>query len=266
MPFNPRENLPRRNSDRNFKTPRLDVEIAELFGTYAGDGCLASYRNSTSSTYRLIVTGGIDDAAYHEKIGATVLNRFNVLGKKRKRQIGTRKWIVLIFQSKSLVKFFSDNGYSPGRKIDIGIPDWIKENSAFSAAFVRGLFDTDGYFILLPKGRINAYPKFTIQLKPKRLIKDLGVVLENLGFKPSYLFDLPEKDRRNGKVYIKNYAYLNGWRNFLLWREKIGSSNPKVQARLDAAYAAFQGPVLKPSLAGTSIPFEILSNRPAEFR
>lgn len=244
----------------------LDVEMAELFGIYAGDGCLALYRRGTTTDYRLTVSGSMDDFEYLERVRSIVWARFGVFGALKARQLPGKSWMEFICRSKLVVEYFSENGYLPGKKTDIGIPDWIRSNSGFAAAFIRGLFDTDGHFMLLPKGRLGLYPKFAFQFKPRRLVSELTDLLGQLGFQPSQYLGVFKPDSKTGRIYEKNYAYLNGWRNFLLWREKIGSSNPKVQAKLDAAFAAFQGPVLKPSLAGMSTPFEILSNRPSSFR
>ncbi len=265
MPFNPRTKVAETLQSPPTR-PQLDVEMAELFGIYAGDGCLAFYRRGTTTDYRLTVSGSVDDFEYLERVRSIVWSRFGSFGALKDRQLPGKKWLEFICRSKFVVDYFSKNGYLPGKKTDIGIPDWIRSNSEFSAAFIRGLFDTDGHFMLLPKGRLGLYPKFAFQFKPRRLILELVELLRQLGFSPSIYLGVFKPDPKTGRIYEKNYAYLNGWRNFLLWREKIGSSNPKNQARLDAAYAAFQGPVLKPSLAGITVPFELLLNRPTRFR
>jgi hypothetical protein len=102
--------------------------------------------------------------------------------------------------------------------------------------------------MLLPKGRLSAYPKFSFQFKPRRLASELADLLTQIGFRSSKYLDVFKPDAKTGRIYEKNYAYLNGWSNFLLWHRLIGSSNPKNQAKLEAAYAIWQGPLLKPSL------------------
>ncbi|MEM4255636.1 MAG: LAGLIDADG family homing endonuclease, partial [Candidatus Norongarragalinales archaeon] len=106
-------------------------------------------------------------------------------------------------------------------------PDWVKRQDDFSASFVRGLFDTDGHIAIYAKGRFKAYPVISFKMKPKEIIADLAEVLKNLGFKAAVYFDVAQKDRRFNCKWIKNTLYLSGWRNFLLWKELIGSNNPK---------------------------------------
>jgi hypothetical protein len=75
MPFNPRS-LSKRISPATEAWPIRDVEMAELFGVYAGDGCLAVYRRGTTTDYRLTVSGSLDDFEYLEWVRSIYFEAF----------------------------------------------------------------------------------------------------------------------------------------------------------------------------------------------
>ncbi len=206
---------------------KFSNELAELFGIYAGDGCLSVYRRGTTVEYRFVVTGSVEDWSYLRYTDSLVKSLFNLSAPVQPRHDRNRNWTVLIYRSKAIVTYFQDNGFSPGRKEHIQIPPWINNDDVFALNFLRGLFDTDGHLAIVKKGRFNAYPVFSLQLKPKEMIVDVAKLLRYFGFKVNVYLDVVEKDRRYDKVWIKNHIYLNGWSNFLLWKELIGSSNPK---------------------------------------
>ena len=202
-------------------------ELAELFGIYAGDGCLHVCRRGTAVEYRFVVTGNATESSYLEYVNSLVKLLFNLSSAVGPRHYLNRNWSVLIYRSKGIVTYFEEKGYPPGRKEHISIPVWILDDDVFSLNFLRGLFDTDGHLAIVKKGRFNAYPVISIQLKPKEIIEEVFKLLEGFGFKANAYFDVAEKDRRTNKFSIKNHIYLNGWRNFILWKNIVGSSNQK---------------------------------------
>lgn len=203
-------------------------ELAELFGIYAGDGCLSVYRRGTAVEYRFVVSGNIEDRTYLEQVNSLVKKLFHLSSPIHIGRYKERRWAYVTYRSKCIVTYFEENGFSPRRKEHISVPEWITNDDVFVLYFLKGLFDTDGHLAIVIKGRFNAYPIFSFQLKPKEIIADCGRLFRSLGFKINVFFDRSEKDSRNGKVYIKNHIFINGWKNFLLWKEIIGSNNPKI--------------------------------------
>ena len=105
-------------------------------------------------------------------------------------------------------------GIKPGKKYEITIPEKLKVNNMnILTAFIRGLFDTDGCLSFKSRyGYEKYYPCISIALTSKKLIKEVGEILQMLGFNPSVTFN-----RKYGVILIygvtglKKYEKLVGW-------------------------------------------------------
>ena len=214
--------------------------LAELFGVYAGDGCLAIYVRGTTTDYRLTISGSVDDEPYLQYVAGLIHTQFGVCSTLKPRREPGRAWLELICRSKAIVTYFAENGFASGRKRNIRIPEWIYAQPQFMVGFLRGLLDTDGYVGRIAKGKLGVYPVLSFQFKPKQLVIDASTSLIALGFKPCVCLDVQTIDGRTGAMSVKNHLYLNGWRNLLLWNKLIGSRNPKNLGKLAALAKKFE--------------------------
>lgn len=132
--------------------------------------------------------------------------------------------------SKTLVNYLTKViGLPLGKKYNsLSIPK-IFSNKELIINFIRGLFDTDGCICFKRRySEIPYYPVISISSKSKNFIKDIAIILKDLGFKLVEIYDYEVKDIRVKRGFTTiNRIELNGERNLKLWIEQIGFFSPK---------------------------------------
>lgn len=194
------------NHKNQVKLPRINKNLAELFGILLGDGSVTQY-------YAKIYLNRIADIEYVPFIkklctklfpGASVTcrNRIN---------LGT---VEIQISSKDVCDYLRKIGFNAKER---KIPAWIIANKQFLKFTIRGLFDTEGsvgikYF----KGKTGnyLYKQLTVTNKNKNILGFLEKYLSKFGYKPT-------KNLRNN-IYISNKKDILGYLS------DIGSSNPKI--------------------------------------
>ncbi len=129
------------------------------------------------------------------------------------------KAVKIVVNRKKLVDFCQDIGLVKGNKIkhQIDIPNWIKENSDFSKACVRGLIDTDGCFYnntYVVNGKKYFYFKIAFISASKPLISAVAKILRSMGIKV-----IIDKNFRDIRIVERQYV--------LKYIKEIGSHNQK---------------------------------------
>lgn len=190
--------------------PKFSKSLAEFMGILFGDGHL--------SNYQVIVTTNSQTDYKHALFVQLLMKKLfhtSTTIKKRKNE----NTITIISSSKALVNFLNQQNMPIGNKIKHGlsVPKWIKNNTTYQRAFIRGLFDTDGC-IYLDKHkigkRIYKHLGWTITSYADTLIKDIIIILQNNGFSPTHRS-------------IQKSVYLRRQNEILRYFSKIGTSNPK---------------------------------------
>lgn len=206
----------------------LTEKHAELVGLHYGDGSLI--RRKETNKLRFQLRGdAITDKAHYDTFIIPLCNEligFPLLGRKvRTVRDRKRNCFGVSIESPQMNDFFRVLGVQVGRKEELSIPDWIKENQEFSKAFVRGLFDTDGciYYRVnnTAKTYLNKVGFIEISSTSKNLIEDSSILLSIL----------------NIKNYVRLYKKTNGEKDCYKlnvhrphvkeFMEIIGSNNPK---------------------------------------
>jgi len=190
-----------------------DENLAELTGIMFGDGCLSQ----TGGKYIVYISGHkIDDFEYHSKITKILFKRLfnkNIIIKFR----NSENTLFIRFSDKEIFYRFKFIGMPVGRKYqNLTLPSMCEREMLF-AAFMRGLFDTDGCIIFSKQHKeISYYPRIEISSESK-----------------SFLLEILERLRRKGfygSVSNKGRGYrleLPGFKNLDSWLKMIGSHNPK---------------------------------------
>lgn len=166
---------------KNVRKPRRSRKLAEIFGILAGDGHVGLYQVSMTTNART----DRQHALYVQKLLAELF-RTDVSITKRK----TSNAVVVVLSSRQASDFFVSNGLVQGNKVhaQLGVPTWIQNNTAYSRAFTRGLFDTDGS-VYVDLHRINGRVYQNIGLaftnKSKPLLAFFKCALETLGLHPT---------------------------------------------------------------------------------
>ena len=200
----------RYDSVRKLRLPKvLTSALSEEIGIHVGDGFLSSKRYD----YRL--KGNKNERAYYDNyikplykklynIEINLRNYENTYGfELSSKAIWTFKARIL-----NLVTGVKDNA---------GVPSVIKVNNLkILTAFIRGVFDTDGYITFKSRyGFKKYYPCISIAMLSQKAIDDIAEILDMLGFKP-YKY----KDKHgyshidlNGYERLERYYALVGWNN-----------------------------------------------------
>ncbi len=193
--------------------------LAEFFGIMIGDGCLSHAGKGKNSgiKYIIYICGHkYDDRDYFDYIKEIVFKLFEKEINIQKRKIENA--IFIRFSDKKIFQNMKELGFPVGVKYDkILVPEWIKRDRDNIKAFLRGVFDTDGCFILSKQHRKTAYyPRIEIATKSSLLAQELVNLLRRLEIKSSL-------NRKLDNFRIE----IAGRERCIKWMGIIGSKNPK---------------------------------------
>lgn len=218
----------------------LTKELAEFIGIMVGDGHLGhytgkDYRGRNYAINEIKISGNKSEREYLEYIMNLFHSLFGI--KLYYTQDTSLNAIILRKNSKSILQFLNKVcGVPLNRKTRIvDIPEIIKNSDdSIKCVFLRGLADTD--FSVTFQNRTNKghnYPVIKGGFKSKMLIKDLENLYYNLGFKYCVVYNLKVRDKKIEGYHTINCIYLNGRKNFEIWINRIGFSNPKFKRKVN---------------------------------
>jgi intein/homing endonuclease len=211
---------------------KIDEDMAEILGIHIGDGCL-----SVNNRYSEYYLGGdiTEEKEYHNKWVGPLFNKkvmmplFNKkVNYKEHPKVGVYGFYIF---DKKLVDFFTAFGICTGSKINVEVPEKIRNNKKLSLRFLRGLFDTDGN-IHFDKNRsaknpINNVPVIKLGSVSKRLIDQVYEML--LAFDLHPRIKKPYKGKRDKNEVHTLLIYRKNDIDFYI--KNIGFKNPKHYTR-----------------------------------
>jgi len=164
------------------KKPIKNAELAEFIGIMLGDGGMTAEGEQIQ-----ITLNNRDDKEYIVFVCDLIYKLFG-----RKPNIFVCKDATasrLLFSSINLVDFLVELGLKKGNKVklQVDIPDWIKNNTRFERACLRGLIDTDGCVFderHKIKNKIYSYKRINFTNRSLNLIKSVFHILEKNGLSP----------------------------------------------------------------------------------
>ncbi len=138
-------------STKKINIPNDSDELAEFYGAMLGDGnshrtCYYNSRQDKRGTYAIRIVGDsrLDKEYLLDYLKPIIERLFGIV--VRKRVFSNKNVIYIEAHGKKLVEFLESKGFIPGNKItnQLEIPQWIKNNTKYLKACLRGLYDTDG--------------------------------------------------------------------------------------------------------------------------
>lgn len=192
------------------KIPKFSKDLAEFAGIVIGDGGI-------TQNQVMIFTNSIDDNKYGYFVKKLIKKLFDVNASVY--FIDSHTVMIIAVSRKKLVEFCNKKlGLSIGNKLKQGldIPSWIRKNSEFERACIRGLVDTDGCIFEEChniKGKKYNYKRVNVVSASSKLRKSIFDILKKN--------DLCPKVRNNRCVQIENKENINEYFKI------IGSHNPK---------------------------------------
>ncbi len=135
-----------KGNTKNIFLPEDSAELAEFYGIMLGDGNLTKIKSYKIGTYQIRVVGDsrYDNSYLTNYVAPLIRKLFSVEVKFYKYK--NQNALSLNVYGRQLVDFLIFKGFKPGDKIrsQVSIPNWIKINTSFLKACLRGLYDTDG--------------------------------------------------------------------------------------------------------------------------
>jgi hypothetical protein len=168
------------NSGKFVLLPKsMSSDLAYLVGVVFGDGCIYAHTKGKlglKSRYSMQITDESKEFLQHvvlPKLGKVFGIESAILRK------GNGNWYVLIVHSKVLYVFLKNVVKMPAgkKKGKLVIPLLIKRCPTATAAFLRGLFDTDGWISKIS----TVKPSLGLSQSDDRFLKDVKEMLSELG-------------------------------------------------------------------------------------
>lgn len=215
---------------RELRVPNeLTTDLAEDVGYHIGDGYMKSYSDKWSIKYDFCYTGHVlEDNDYIFNIflpRKKALFNLKVCRIKKYNQNSISAW----FKSKALFTFYRDVlKVQESPKINISVPKWVYSNKRFEAAFLRGLFDSDGCLSFLKKYKtINYYPVISFSTVSEALFKDVKNILSDLNIKHIGIKVIRGDKQYTNRVFTRYDININGIERLYDWMNKVGFKNIK---------------------------------------
>ncbi len=189
------------------------VEEAEVFGSFIGDAYIGT------QVIKQVFGPAEEDEQYRQYI-TKLLDKISIVYSNREfiRKDTNQKVKELYIHKKEQINYFVSNGIK-GRSWQKTVPLCIRQGTKeVVAAFLRGLFDTDGSI---------SEQKFTIEYSScsEKLAEEVQILLLNFGINSRRKF---KKNSKRGSWQLT----ILGRESKNLFAKEIGFSHPKKKARL----------------------------------
>ncbi len=199
-------------------------DLAELLGILYGDGYMNHYKKYH---YLIEIAGHSEkDFLYHRDHLRLLFKRlFNLDIHLRIRK--DQNTLYTYISSKKIFEYLEEKGMVRGKKNNLSVPYWIKNNDNMFISFTRGLYDTDGSVILRKRGQHS----ISFSSKNKVLVLQVKKFLEEKRFFISYTEEIINDKR--GFVSNAYCIRINQKAMILKFIEEVGSSNPYKVSRMN---------------------------------
>ncbi len=159
-----------RSHPKPISLPSQSCEFSEFLGIYYGDG--SATENPPVVTVSLSYSDEKDYASYVCGLIRRVFGiNAGIVEHKKADNIQVRIYRI------NLVRFLKTNV-----KREQGLPHWIKTNSNFLAAFIRGLMDCEASVYRVEKGKKRI--RIELKMQNKKLLEDVNSGFFSFGYHP----------------------------------------------------------------------------------
>ncbi len=194
---------------KEISIPEVSSELAEYVGVILGDGGISAAQVTVTLHHK-------DDLEYAAFVTNLTERLFSV--KPSVYHLEEKSVNVIVVSRVELVRYLNSIGLQTGNKVahQVDMPDWVKENSEFSIACLRGLIDTDGCVFThayASKNHEYSYKKIDFTSASAPLRNSVFAILQSLGMNP--------------RLTNRNGVRLESKGDVTRYFEIIGSHNPK---------------------------------------
>ncbi|MBI4065046.1 hypothetical protein HY409_01615 [Candidatus Gottesmanbacteria bacterium] len=194
-------------------------ELAEFVGILLGDGHIGNEQ------WSITVSAKVDNKYSHFIVQLIQhLFRFNPYYKIR----DDSNVILISGSSIGAIQYLTSIGLRPGNKIklQVDVPQWIKENPTYRIACLRGLVDTDGGIFkhaYSVNGKSYTYTKLSFVNRSIPLLQFALDTLRSLQFNPKIIDKVANK-----RVWLYNQTEVKRYITL------VGTHNPRLLKNLDS--------------------------------
>ncbi len=191
--------------------PQKSEELSEFIGIMLGDGGISNWRQQVR-----ITLNNRDDKEYIIFVYNLTKKLFGKEPSILKRKDAMASDISV--SSMNLVDYLITVGLKSGNKfkLQVDIPNWIKNNRAYSIACVRGLVDTDGCIFkhaYAVNNKMYAYKKLSFTSYSQPLRKSVHEIFKSLAI--------------TSRLYSYRDVRIDSQKDMQKYFKIIGSHNPK---------------------------------------
>lgn len=196
---------------KNYKFPKKSVFLAEFVGITLGDGGITDQQikitlNSEADKQYILYVKRLITKLFGYEPSMFIYKHF--------------KAVNLYFGGINLIEYLRNLGLKVGNKVklQVDVPDWIKNNANFSKFCLRGLMDTDGGIFAhnySVGGKKYSYLKLNFSNMSQPLRRFVFRTLAKNGFSPKYagvkhvwLYSATETQRYLQVIGSSNYRLL----------------------------------------------------------
>lgn len=200
---------------KKFQQPIKNERLAEFIGIVLGDGGITPFQIQ-------ITLNSIADKKYLFFVKNLFSDLFQIEPSVFKKRDCNAN--VIYCNGMNLVRIMTSLGLRVGNKVrqQVGVPDWIKSNTNFSIACLRGLMDTDGGIFThryIVNGKLYKYNKGCFSNRSIPLLDFVYETLKKVGLNPK----TNKKSKMvNKQVWLYNMAEVKKYFHL------VGSSNQRL--------------------------------------
>ena len=207
----------------------VSEDLAYLCGIFAGDGSIGYRRKKNEYCLKVVGNPKDEQEFYHKIIGPKFQKIFGVFPNMKYHDSQTT-YGFSIYSKTIYVYLVNIIGLPSGVKYEsLKIPEVFLTDERLIRAFIRGVFDTDGYITFRKGSKKNPhYPRISLSSKSAKFLKQIADFLKLNGFRIWEQYNAKKTDYRIQRGYtVISTIEILGHKNLTLWMNKIGFSSPK---------------------------------------
>jgi len=227
------------NSKINSKKLKISPEIAEICGIHVGDG----YLRNDGKRRELDISGSYDEKEYYDNHMIPLFNKVFNLNLKG-RFFPHRNTYGFVIRDVKVIEFMHEKLGFPygGKSLKVQVPKFISKDNLLIKSFLRGYFDTDGYFGCKKrykkdytefKRKYHYYPRISVTTVSSILSESIRDLLDILKIKfcfhthqpdektksLKYIYEINGPERVNKFMNLTKPGNLIKKSRFIIWKK-----------------------------------------------
>jgi len=203
---------------------KLDSNFAYFLGVIAGDGYVGKNHIEVKTS----------DFKFLTDVYVPLVKKLFGINPRLMKESGGVNAYRVYFNSKAVFESLCKLNLKSPKTFTVCMPEIVKKKMHFAAAFVRGVFDTDGCIYTRKNKHTINYPCITLNSRSSKLIGDVTLILHKLNLRAHMTQSL---DKGKPRYMVRLY----GFEQTALFMSAVGFLNPYKAQK--ASRAIVEGPL-----------------------